>query len=351
VSLSVWLIVGLLLLANALYVAAEFGAVGVRRSRVRRMSEDGHPLARRLLPFVEDATQLDRYVAASQIGITLSSLILGAYAQATAAVALAPWAERALDMTPQRAHDAAIIGVLVGLTAIQVVLGELIPKSLALQFPTQVALATVLPMQWSLRAYRPFITFLNGTASLVLRLFGGGPTTHRHLHSPQEIALLIAESRDGGLLEPDEQQRLQKALQLSRRTAGDLMVPRERLSMLSVDTPWTDVVRVVAASPFSRLPVYQGSPDNILGVIRVKDLVRRYVSAGPMPLDKLARPLPSLPVDLPADRIISVFRAKRAHLALVVNADARVVGLVTINDVLRELLGQSAPAPAAKVAP
>jgi putative hemolysin len=340
VSLTASLIVSFLLLANALYVAAEFGAVGVRRSRVRRLSEDGNPFARRLLPFVEDATKLDRYVAASQIGITLSSLILGAYAQATAVVVLVPWAERLLGLSAQQAESASLITILMGLTAIQVVLGELIPKSLALQFPTQVALATVLPMQWSLRAYRPFITVLNGTASLLLRLFGGGPTTHRHLHSPQEIALLIAESRDGGLLEADEQQRLQKALQLGRRTAADLMVPRERLTMLNVDTPWTDVVRVVAASPFSRLPVYRGTPDNILGVVRVKDLVRRFVSDGPIALDKLARPLPRLAANLPADRIIGVFRAKRAHLSLVVDGNDAVVGLVTIHDVIGELLGK-----------
>lgn len=349
-TIGVWVGFAVLLAANALYVAAEFGAVGVQRSRVRRLSEDGHPLARRLLPFVEDAAQLDRYVAASQIGITLSSLILGAFAQATVAVALAPWAARTLSLTAVGAHSAAVIIVLAGLTAVQVVLGELIPKSLALQFPTQVAFATVLPLQWSLRAFRPFITMLNGTASLLLRMFGGGPTTHRHLHSPQEIALLLVESRDGGLLEADEQLRLQKALQLSRRTAGDLMVPRERLTVLNVDTPWTDVVRVVAASPFSRLPVYRDSPDNILGAIRVKDLVRRYVSDGPIGLDKLARPLPRLSVDLPADRIIGVFRAKRAHLALVVDANDRVVGLVTIHDVLGALLGPGLPAPAAKAA-
>lgn len=349
-SASVWLIAGFLLIANAFYVAAEFGAVGVRRSRVRRLSEDGHPLARRLLPFVEDAALLDRYVAASQIGITLSSLILGAYAQATAAVALAPWAEHTLHLTAERAHSAAIVAVLIALTAVQVVIGELLPKSMALQFPTEVALATVLPMQWSLRAYRPFITMLNGMASIVLRVFGGGPTTHRHLHSPQEIALLIAESRDGGLLEADEQQRLQRALQLGRRTAGDLMVPRERLSMLNADTPWADVVRVVAASPFSRLPVYRGTPDNILGAIRVKDLVHRFVSDGPISLAKLARPLPRIAVNLPADRIIGVFRGKRAHLALVVDDAERVVGLVTIHDVLGELLGQHAVTMARPVA-
>ena len=342
-SPTAWLIVGILLIANALYVAAEFGAVGVRRSRVRRLADDGHPLARRLLPFVDDPVRLDRYVAASQIGITLSSLILGAYAQSTAAIALAPWFERTLAWTPERAHSWAVIAVLVGLTGVQVILGELLPKSLALQFPTQVALATVLPMQWSLRAYRPFITMLNGAASTLLRLFGGGPSTHRHLHSPQEIALLIAESKDGGLLEADEQQRLHKALQLSRRTAGDLMVPRERLTMLNADTPWSDVVRVVAASPFSRLPVYRGTPEHIVGAVRVKDLVRRYVSDGPIGLEKLAQPLLRIPTDLAADRIIGEFRATRAHLALVTDHDGRAVGLVTIHDVIRELLGPDRP--------
>jgi CBS domain containing-hemolysin-like protein len=352
-TLSVWMIFAALLAANALYVAAEFGAVGVRRSRVRRLSEDGNPLARRLLPFVEDAAALDRYVAASQIGITLSSLILGAYAQATATVALGPWIARtfgtSFHLDAEAVASAATITVLIVLTAVQVVVVELIPKSIALQFPTQIALGTVLPMLGSVRIFAPIIYVLNGAASFVLRLFGGGPTTHRHLHSPQEISLLIAESRDGGLLEPDEHKRLQRALQLSQRTAGDLMVPRGRLTMLNADTPLSDVIRVVAASPFSRLPVYRGTPDQIYGIVRVKDLVRRFlkgVSDSPdsrdslNSLDSLVRPVPRVPVDLPADRIIGALRGKRAHLAIVVekvNPD-HVVGMVTIHDVIGALL-------------
>jgi putative hemolysin len=341
-----------LLAANALYVAAEFGAVGVRRSRVRRLSEDGNLLARRLLPFVEDAAQLDRYVAASQIGITLSSLILGAYAQATATVALAPWIAAHFGATfhldAEAVKTSAIVTVLIVLAAVQVVAVELIPKSIALQFPTHVALGTVLPMLGSVRVFGPLISVLNGAASAVLRLFGGGPSTHRHLHSPQEISLLIAESRDGGLLEPDEHKRLQRALQLSQRTAGDLMVPRGRLTMLSADTPWSDVIRVVAASPFSRLPVYRGTPDQILGIVRVKDLVRRFLTESTrqldtpevVKLDALVRPVPRVPADLPADRIIGALRAKRAHLASVVDQahPDRVVGMVTIHDVVGALL-------------
>ncbi len=344
---SVWMIFAALLAANALYVAAEFGAVGVRRSRVRRLSEDGNLLARRLLPFVEDAAALDRYVAASQIGITLSSLILGAYAQATATVALAPWIAQHFGATfhldAKEVTSAATITILIILTAVQVVAVELIPKSIALQFPTQVALGTVLPMLGSVRLFSPVIFVLNGAASAVLRVFGGGPSTHRHLHSPQEISLLIAESRDGGLLEPDEHKRLQRALQLSLRTAGDLMVPRGRLTMLNADTPWSDVIRVVAASPFSRLPVYRGTPDQIFGIVRVKDLVGTFLRDATRPLDRLdtlVRPVPRIPADLPADRIIGALRAKRAHLAIVVDKESpdRVVGMVTIHDVVGALL-------------
>lgn len=346
-SLSVWLIFGFLLLATALYVAAEFAAVGVRRSRIRRLSEDGNPLARRLLPYVEDAVQLDRYVAASQIGITLSSLILGAYAQATAAVALAPWIEQTfgglISIDAKAAASTATIVVLMALAAVQLVAAELIPKSFALQFPTQVALGTVWPMDISLRLFRPVIHVLNGAATFLLRLFGGGPATHRHLHSPQEIALLIAESRDGGLLEPAEHKRLQSALQLGVKTAADLMIPSGRLTMINADTPWSDIIRVVASSPFSRLPVYRGTPDQVFGVVRVKDLVGRFVRDEGLPvegLDALVRPVPRIPADLPADRIIGTLRAKRAHLAIVVDKDAadRVVGMVTIHDVIGALL-------------
>lgn len=339
-SATAWIVFAVLLAANALYVAAEFGAVGVRRSRVRRMSEDGHPLARRLLPFVEDAGALDRYVAASQVGITLSSLVLGAYAQATAAEALGPWLAARFSLGGESAESIAVAAVLVALASVQITLAELIPKTLALQFPTQVALATVLPMQWSLRAYRPFITLLNGLATLLLRALGGGPATHRHLHSPQEIALLIAESKDGGLLEADEQQRLHRALQLGQRTARDLMVPRDRMTMLNAATPWEDVLRVVSASPFSRLPVYRDTPDQVLGAVRVKDLVRQYLTSGPAPLAMLVRPLPRIAADVPADRLIGALRAARAPLAIVTDADGRVAGLLTINDVLGELLGR-----------
>jgi CBS domain containing-hemolysin-like protein len=338
-SPAVFAVLVFLILANALYVAAEFGAVGVRRNRVRRMAEDKHPLARRLLPYVEDPVQLDRYVGVSQVGITLSSLVLGAYAQATLTLPfaglLAGWFPIA---TPTAITTAAIV-VLVTLTATQLVVSELVPKAIALQFPTQTALATVLPMLASLWLFRPFIWVLNGTAIVVLRWAGVGAQGHRHLHSPEEIDLLIAESRDGGLLEPDEQQRLQRALRLGLRRARDLMVPRERLTMVPEDAGWDDLVRTVASSPFSRIPVYRASTDQIIGTLRVKDLVDRFIQEGPVPLERLMRPITQVAPDLPADRVIGLMRERRAHQAVVTGPDGSLAGLITIEDLLDELLG------------
>jgi putative hemolysin len=339
-----FVVIALLILANALYVAAEFGAVGVRRSRVRRLAEDGNPFARWLLPFVVTPVALDRYVGASQIGITLSSLMLGAYAQATVSVALTPILQQWLSLETATAWSVATILVLTVLTATQLVIGELVPKALALQHPTETALATVLPMRWSLWLFRPFLALLNGSATLILRLFGSRMEGHRHLHSPEEIELLIAESRDGGLLEPKEQQRLHRALRLSRRTARDLMVPREKLTALPFEAPWEDVVRILATSPFSRLPIYRGTLEQIIGMLRVKDLVHRFVTEGPLPLERLMRPILQLPETLAADRVIALLRERRAHQAVVVDSGGRALGVITIQDVLGELLGPPAVA-------
>jgi putative hemolysin len=337
--------VAIFVFANALYVAAEFGAVGVRRSRIRRMAEDGNWLAQRLLPFIETPAALDRYVGASQIGITLSSLMLGAFAHATIAVSLAPVLAGWFAVDARTALSAAAITVLIVLTAIQLILGELVPKALALQYPTETALATVLPMQWSLAIYRPFLWLLNGMAIAILRVLGSTATSHGHLHSPDEIELLIAESRDGGLLEPQEQQRLHRALRLGLRSARDLMVPLDRLTMLPFDAPWDAIVRTVLASPFSRLPIYRAERDQVVGTLRVKDLVERYVKEGPLTLERLIRPLIRLDPNLPADRVLTLLRERRAHQAIV-EVQGRALGLITIQDVLAELLGANIGHPA-----
>lgn len=338
--LTAVLVVTGLILFNALYVAAEFAAVSVRRTRIQELAADGNPLAAWLLPILDSPAALDRYIAACQIGITLSSLVLGAYAQRTIAGALAPFFASLAGLQEVAAQSTSAVIVLLTLTVGQVIFAELIPKSLALQFPTQTALYTLIPMVPSLWIYRPFIKWLNGTALVFLRVLGAPQQGHRHIHSPDEIELLIADSRDGGLLEPDEHRRLVRALRLNLRQAKQLMVPRRRISAVDVNTPINEVIGLIAQSPYSRLPIYRDSIDNIIGILHTKDVVRSLVSSGAnATLSGIMRPITSVHESVTADRVLRQLRERRSHQALVVDEFGGTSGLVTLDDVLSEVLG------------
>jgi CBS domain containing-hemolysin-like protein len=334
------LVIVALILVNAIYVGAEFAAVSVRRSRIQELAAGGNKLAAWLLPILDSPAALDRYIAACQIGITLSSLVLGAYAQQTIAVRLAPFFAAIGGLQEVAAQSTAAVVVLLVLTVAQVIFAELVPKSLALQFPTRAALYTLIPMVPSLWIYRPFIKWLNGTGLLVLRLMRAPQHAHRHIHSPEEIELLIAESRDGGLLAPDEHRRLRRALRLSRLQAKQLMVPRIRMSALAIDTPMSEAITLVTQSPFSRLPVYRNTIDNVAGLLHTKDLVRAIVNDNEPPtLESLIRPITSVHESVTADRVLRHLRDLRTHEALVVDEFGGTSGLITLDDVLSEFMG------------
>jgi len=334
------IIIATLVSINAIYVAAEFAAVSVRKSRVRQLAEDGSSSARQLLPVVEEPARLDRYIAACQIGITLSSLLLGAYGQATLPGRISPAFEGLGGLEDAAALSVSAVVVLVGLTSVQVILGELVPKSLALQFPTQTAVYTVLPMRWSLVAFSWFIRVLNGSGLLVLKLLRAPSTGHGHVHSPEEIDLLMVQSRDGGLLEPDEQRRLRRALRLSRQRAHQLMIPRTEMVAINAELPIETIVQTAIGSPYTRLPVYVESRDNIIGIIHTKDLALRLLeNREGGPLQEILRPVVTVPDTVTADRLITTMREQGAKQAIVVDEFGGVAGLVTVEDVLAEVLG------------
>jgi CBS domain containing-hemolysin-like protein len=253
---------------------------------------------------------------------------------------LTPWFADAAGLQPIAAQSTAAVVVLIVLTVAQVVFGELVPKSIALQYPTQTSLYTLVPMVGSRWMFHPFIKWLNGTGLLLLRLIGAPQQGHRHIHSPDEIELLIAESRDGGLLEPDEHRRLQKALRLNLRQAKQLMVPRTRIAALEIRTPIEDAIRMVVQSPFSRLPVYRDSLDNVVGMVHTKDLMRLFVNdASDTTLAAAMRPITSIHQSVTADRVLQHLRERRSHHALVVDEFGGTAGLLTLEDVLSELIG------------
>jgi putative hemolysin len=338
----VTLVIIVLVLINTLYVAAEFSAVSVRRSRLEELAQNGNRAARLLTTVIRDPAALDRYVAACQIGITLSSLVLGAYGQATVAAPLAPRLSAVTGLDAGTAESVSVVGVLIALTVLQVIIGELVPKSIALQYPTRTALVTAVPMRASLWLLRWFIAVLNGSGVMILRWLGmGAQGSHRHIHSPEELELLIAESRDGGLLEPQEHQRLHQALRLSLRSAAQLMVPRS--AVVGLDLQWSSarILDAVIASPYTRLPVYDGAIDRTLGVVHVRDVATTFARTHDLEtLRKRIRPVPAVPESMPADEVLRTLRDSHSHQALVVDEYGAVAGLITLQDVVAELLGE-----------
>jgi CBS domain containing-hemolysin-like protein len=336
-----WLVVLLLVAINALYVAAEFAAVAVQKSQLAPLARDGNARAARLLAMLEDGQQLDRYIAACQIGITLSSLIAGAYGQATIARELGPLLERAFGVVAASADSAAFVTVLLVLTALQVVLGELVPKSLALQFPVRAALLTYAPTRWSVSLYRWFIWLLNGSGFLLLKPFGVAPGGHQHVHSPEEIEFLLAESHRGGTLSQDAHRRLRRGLQLSTRTVAQMMTPRGDMYAIEASTPPAEILQHILMSPYGRLPVYRESLDQILGAVTTKDVVGLFASRGVVPpLAKLLRPIPFVPGSLPAHRFVRFLQRHHSSNAIVVDEFGGVQGIISIEDLLGELFGE-----------
>lgn len=344
--LLTWAVITLLIACNGLFVAAEFAAVSVRRSRIRQMAEGGDRRAKRLLPTLEEAPRLDRYIAACQVGITISSLVLGAYGQAKLGASLMPLFEGWGGFQAAAAHSASAAVVLVGLTVLQMVLGELVPKSLALQYPTRVALLTLRPMRLAERLLSWFIVVLNGSGWLVLRLLRVEPKAHRHLHSAEEIRFLVAESREGGHLDSEEERRLGHALGLTQRTAKQLMVPRT--SMVAVDERegLEAAFEVAAGSAYTRLPVYRDALDRIVGVVHAKDLAAAYLARGEgdeaPTLARLTHPILTVHERMSADRVLALMREKSGVMAVVVDEYGGTAGILTTEDILSELLGDVA---------
>jgi CBS domain containing-hemolysin-like protein len=339
-TLLPWLVIGLLIAVNALYVAAEFSAVAVQKSQLAPLAREGNRRAAGLMEILKDGAQLDRYIAACQIGITLSSLVAGAYGQATIALQLGPWIAGAFGLGAAAAQSSAFVAVLLILTTLQVVLGELVPKSLALQFPERTALATYLPTRWSLSLFRGFIWLLNGSGFLLLKPFGIKPGGHQHVHSPEEIQFLLAESQRGGALSPEAHRRLERGLRLSARTVRQMMTPRGELYAIEVTTPAADVMERILESPYSRVPIYQGTLDHVVGAVNTKDVARSFAIQGEVPpLSRMLRPIPFVPETLGAHRFVRMLQEQQSSKAIVVDEFGGVQGIISIEDVLTQLFG------------
>jgi putative hemolysin len=342
--LAMVLIVTLMIGFNALFVAGEFAAVSARKTRIMESAKEGNRLAKSLLPILENPHRLDNYIAASQVGITLSSIVLGIYGQRQVAPLIEPLLQRLPFLAePATVTAIAAILILILFTTLQVILGELVPKSLAIQYPERVAMATVTPMRWSAEwILRPLIVVLNGSGTFLLKLFGlGHGGGHLHTHSPEEIKLLIQQSYKGGLLDARGQKLLNNAFVIGEMTVAEVATPRTQMAAIAAETKVGEALRFAVDAQHSRIPVYEKNIDHIIGFVHIKDLFRlNHATNGEGIIRQIVRKASFVPHLSPLKEVWNQLRREENYLAIVLDEFGGTQGMVTWEDLLEELFGE-----------
>jgi CBS domain containing-hemolysin-like protein len=331
-----------LILANAYFVATEFALVALRRSELEVSPE---AMSRRAAAVLRAQTHLDDSIAACQLGITLSSIGVGWLGEPALASALRPLLALFDIASPAATHTIAIALAFALVTFLHVVLGELAPKALALSRPARVALRCALPLAAFARAFGPLLRGMNGAANAIVRLFGVTPggAEDRAL-SEEELHFLVDEARDAGLIRPYTSQILGNVFDTGHTTVRQVMVERAAVFSVARDISNEALLDAVRESGFSRIPVRDGagsnSLDRIVGILHAKDLFHVYAKFGAVILADALRPAVEISPDLAAMDALRKFRRTRKHLALVREPGGPLLGVVTLEDILEEIVGE-----------
>jgi CBS domain containing-hemolysin-like protein len=334
-------LVVLLVLANAFFVAAEFALVGARRSKIDQLVSEGDRLAKVAQSAIKD---LDRYISATQLGITLASLGLGWIGEP----ALAGLVDQFLGLFGVRPPAAAVhtaagaITAFIVITFLHIVLGELAPKSIALVKAEGVSRVLAIPLMLFAKVMSPAISVLNGTANWMMRKIGIAPQSEaHHIHSPEELRLLVMQARAHGTLDETDSAMLAGVFDFHEKKAYDVMRPRTEVAALDIDSTEEDVWAVVRRERYSRYPVYRDTLDDVLGVFLAKDL---WLHDGQQPftLNDFVRPALYVPSSKPAERVMDDLRKTRAQMAVVLDEYGGTAGILTMEDLVEEVVGDIA---------
>lgn len=334
---------------NAFFAAAEFSLVAVRLSRVRQLVEKGDTRAKIVEGLLGD---LSRVVSGVQVGITLASLSLGYLGEITLAGILSPLvAQIPRPWAAWIAHGTALVVAFGLLTVLQVVLGELVPKSLSLARAERVALLVARPFSWFLHTFRWAIDWLDGFAEKIVGALGiVAPHSHTLVRSTEELQVMIQQAHDRGLLPAAEVKFIQAAMELGQVQVREVMVPRPDVHALPADATLEETMRMFATTQRSRIPVYEGTLDHILGFVHIKDMIwallerarraEEQLAPGEFQLRSMLRDVLIVPETKPASELLIEFRSRRTGLAMVVDEFGSILGLATLEDILEQMVGE-----------
>ncbi|MDA0301904.1 MAG: hemolysin family protein [Chloroflexi bacterium] len=331
-----------LVLLNGLFVAAEFAIVGAPRASIERRAAAGHRGAAAVANILREPRNQDRYIATAQLGITFASLGLGMYGEH----ALAEWLEKQLHgwsglPTWLVAHTLASILAIGVLTYLHIVIGEMVPKSLALQHAEGTALRVTPPMLLTRRILFPLVVTLNAIGNELLRLIGIDRShgSQERYYSAEELEFVVEESLEGGMLNRGSGRVLRELFDLGALTAEDVMVPRVQVDGVRLDATHEEIAALLRANPHTRYPVYRENLDDILGVVHVRDMAALVIAQTPLRA-RMVHPAPFVPSSTPLESVVKRMRDQQVQFAVVLDEHGGTAGIITPDDVSTEILGR-----------
>jgi putative hemolysin len=333
------LVLAMLIVLNGVFAMSEMAVVSSRKARLQQWADEGRPGAKTALALAENPSN---FLSTIQVGITVIGITSGAFGEATLAKDLAEWLAQWPAVAP-RAEILALAVVVAGITLASLVIGELVPKRLALHNPESIASIIARPMRMLSRLTYPLVKALSATTDAVLRIFGvrgssGSPVTE------EEIKVLMEQGAEAGVFEPHERQLVDRVFRIDELRVTGVMTPRSEIIFLDLDDPFATNLRRIAESGHSRFPVVRGGPDDVQGIVHVKTVVEAAVAGKPVDLAVcLAKPL-FIPQTLTVMEVVEAFKKHRQTIALIVSEHGDLQGLVTLNDVMEALVGDVATA-------
>jgi CBS domain containing-hemolysin-like protein len=340
-------IIATLIVLNGIFVAAEFAIVGAPRAAIDARAAQGDRMARRVQRVLRDTRIQDRYIATAQLGITLASLGLGMYGEHVLADGIYERLGRSGAPAWIASHGVSSVAAVAVLTYFHIVVGEMVPKSLALQQAERLACWITTPMLWTKNVLYPFVVTLNALGNVLLKAIGVNRQAQNseQYYTPEELQLIVQESEELGALRSESSQMLQELFEFGDLTAGQVMVPRVNIAGIPVGTQ-RDAIRELLGDPtHTRYPVYEKDLDHIVGMVHIKDLLRLLLNGESLSAAH-ARPAPVVPETAALDAVLAVMRRERTQMAVVIDEHGGTAGVVTLEDLFEEVVGDIEEGPA-----
>jgi CBS domain containing-hemolysin-like protein len=327
-----------LVLLNGFFVAAEFSIVKVRYSQIQLKAELGNKAALKSQHIIN---HLDTYLSATQLGITIASLGLGWIGEPVVAkIILAIFGILNIDISPETLHTISLPVGFVLITMLHIVFGELAPKSIAIRKSEPTTLLIAYPLNWFYMVFRPFIWSMNAISNAFLNIIGIKPIQEHEIHSTDELKLLVEQSRDGGAIQNENYEIIKNAFDFTDHNARQIMVPRQQVFAIDIALPVNEIIEKILERGYSRVPVFQGSIDNIIGILYVKDLLKEHYRNPHVKLEDLLLKVHFVFENKRISQILTDFQKMHIHLAVIIDEFGGTQGIITLEDILEELVGE-----------